>query len=51
MGGGYLSLLLEKPMSMRRTEDDGKEMVRDTGFEYVGFTDRNLLFDPMVTKR
>jgi hypothetical protein len=22
-------------------------MVRDTGFEYVGFKDRNLLFDPM----
>jgi len=27
------------------------EVVRDTGFEYVVFKDKNSLFDPKVTKR
>jgi hypothetical protein len=27
------------------------KMVRDTGFEYVVFTEKNSLFDPKVTKR
>jgi hypothetical protein len=26
-------------------------VVRDTGFEYVVFTEKNSLFDPKVTKR
>ena len=35
----------------QRVKEADFEVVRDTWFEYVVFTEKNSLFDPKVTKR